>query len=440
MATALETVQETAEVRPQASPQIAPAASGNGQPVWLEPDVDFIRRLSQHGAGTFKKCMQCGTCSATCALSPDLQPFPRKEMAWAAWGLRDRLLKDPDVWLCHQCNDCSTRCPCGARPGDLLAAVRQESIRHYAVPRFLGRWVNHPKYIPPLLAIPAVLLGLALLVKEPVEKALGISTQPGEKIVYSYSSVFPHWVLNSFFLFFGLLVFLAALAGVVRFWRAMQTAPPWDGMPKSAKPLLASILSALKGIIAHSNFSSCTQANSRFLSHVSVFFGFIALSVVTLWVITARFNPLIPSDFVYPFSFWSPWKLLANVGGAALLAGCLLMIRDRFRNRDVAVVGTYFDWALLVTLLAVVGTGFLTELLHYARLVPHRHIAYFIHLVCVFALLMYLPYSKFAHLLYRAAAMVYAEHTGRIREAQPPLPGSLRKAENSQAGIIHAQR
>ncbi len=412
------------------------AHSGNGKPVWVTPDLDFIRALRDRGADSFKKCMQCGTCSATCGISPDLGPFPRKEMAWAAWGLKDRLLTDPDVWLCHQCNDCSTRCPCGARPGDLLAAIRQESILHYAVPRFLARWVNQPKCIPLFLAIPAALLGLALLLKDPMERALGFSTPTSGKIVYSYSSIFPHWMLNSFFLFFTVLVALAVMAGVVRFWRALTTAPTWDGIPTPAKPLLTSILSALKRIIGHNNFSTCTQAHSRFLSHVSVFFGFIALSVVTLWVITAKFNPLIRSDFVYPFGFWSPWKILANVGGAALLAGCLLMIRDRLNNSDDAGVGTFFDWALLSTLLAVVGTGFLTEALHYARLVPHRHIAYFIHLVFVFALLMYLPYSKFAHVLYRTTAMVYAEQTGRTRGAlatpgastQVPEPQELQQA------------
>ena len=155
--------------------------------------------------------------------------------------MKDRLLKDPDIWLCFQCNDCSTMCPRSARPGDVLAAVRRESINHYAFPRFLSKWVNQPKYIPLLLGIPAVLLTLALLLKDPIENALGITRQAGERIVYSYSSVFPHWLLNGFFLLLSILIFLVVVVGIIRFWRAMKIGSTYDGTDVPAKGLIPSI-------------------------------------------------------------------------------------------------------------------------------------------------------------------------------------------------------
>jgi nitrate reductase gamma subunit len=82
----------------------------------------------------------------------------------------------------------------------------------------------------------------------------------------------------------------------------------------------------------------------------------------------------------------------------------------------------------------VVLTGFLSEALHYARMEPHREIVYFVHLVFVATLLMYLPYSKFAHLIYRTTAMVYAEHSGRnaaVALAGPPREDE-KKGETDQ--------
>ena len=139
----------------------------------------------------------------------------------------------------------------------------------------------------------------------------------------------------------------------------------------------------------------------------------LALGLVAVWVVTARLNPLIQSDFVYPFGFWDPWKILANLGGIAVLGGGLLMAFERLKDGEGLSVSTFSSWALLGTLLIVVTTGFASEVLHYLRLEPHRHIVYFAHLVFVFTLLIYLPYSKFAHIVYRTVAMVHAEHTGR---------------------------
>jgi len=394
------------------------------EPYLVKPDRDFLHCVLKNGGGDLKKCYQCATCSVVCELSGERNPFPRKEMIWAQWGLKDRLVADPDVWLCHQCNDCSTHCPRGARPGDVMATIRRQTIIHYAVPGFLGKWVNDPKFAPLVLLIPTVLVGLLFLSR--IENTLG------EKIIFSYYNLLPHWVLIGFFAFFSLLSVAAMTAGVVRFWQAMKAADAREETTTAAKGLGSSIVSVLRSVILHDKFTLCTTDRSRALSHLCVFYGFIALLLVTFWVMTARFNPLIRHDFVYPFSFWSPWRMLANLGGVAMAAGCLLIILDRWTKNRRDGTSTYFDWAFVGTLLAVVLTGFVCEVLHYVRLEPHRFVAYFIHLVFVFTLLMYLPYCKFAHVFYRITAMVYAEYSGRSGPAGVAVAGKQPEGEQEE--------
>ena len=132
----------------------------------VEPDVQFIKEVTQLGGQDLKKCYQCATCSVACPISPDTKPFPRKEMIAASWGLKNRLIGNGDIWLCHNCGDCTTLCPRGAKPGDVLAAVRAYAVTEYATPKFLGKIINSPAKLPLILAIPAIIfLVLGFLLK-----------------------------------------------------------------------------------------------------------------------------------------------------------------------------------------------------------------------------------------------------------------------------------
>ena len=396
-------------------------------PYLVRPDTDFLHRILDAGGEDLKKCFQCATCSVVCELSDGRKPFPRKEMIWAQWGLKDRLVADPDIWLCHQCNDCSTNCPRGARPGDVLAAIRQQNVQHYAVPRFLGRWVNQLGFLPLMLLVPAVLLILALLVRgpleaiEPLAAVLGLLDHHG-----FYADLFPHWLLIGFFSFFTGLAFLGAVIGMMRFWRAMKAADRARGQYTPKLGIVPGLIRTLTPIFSHGKFGNCVSSASRRTAHLGVFYGFLALLLVSVWAVIALYviNPLIDNDLAYPFGLLNPWKILANVGCIILIAGCVMAIRNRMGTRQDSSASTSFDWIFVWLLLAVAVTGLATEILRFVAepadgpiqhtpLQYGAYAVYFVHLVFVFDLLVCLPYSKFAHVLYRTVALVYAEHSGR---------------------------
>ena len=154
-----------------------------------------------------------------------------------------------------------------------MAAVRQEGVIHHAVPHFLAKWANEPQSVPLMLGIPTAILTLALVLRVPVESILGIS-RAGEQIVFSYSYMFPHWLLNSIFIFFSLLAFSAIVVGVRRFWRALEAGAARDGPVRPVRGLPASIATVIVSVFTHEKFALCTKASSRLFSHFAVFFGF----------------------------------------------------------------------------------------------------------------------------------------------------------------------
>src|ERR1041384_6145916 len=115
---------------------------------WVEPDLEFKREILGLGAPDLTACYQCAPGSSVSPLSTGYSPFPRREMVWFQWGLKDKLLGDPAVWVCHQCSHCNVYCPRDAKPADVMAALREYSIEPYAGPGFMAKALNAPKYRP----------------------------------------------------------------------------------------------------------------------------------------------------------------------------------------------------------------------------------------------------------------------------------------------------
>ena len=373
----------------------------------VEPDLDFVRELKEAGGDTLKKCFQCATCSVVCELAPEQRPYPRKEMIYSQWGLKDRLVNDVDVWLCHYCNDCSAHCPRGARPGDTLRAIRAISFRHFAFPNFMGKIVGEAKYWPIMVAIPVVVLLLGLL----ITGHLHIPEGPVE-----LREFFPLYLVDTIFLTFTALAIISLGFGVWNFLQGIHANSIREGYAEDKSlnmgEYVKALVSMIPTILLHNKFKLCITNRDRYQSHILVFLGFIGLFIVTNIGFLALY--IIRVDFLAPpYSFINPVKLLALASGAALLIGIVLVISNRYKEKAAESTTTYLDWCLILAILGIVVTGFLTWLSRVGNAGSFAYIIYFLHLVCVFYIIAYLPYSKLAHLVYRTVAMGYAAYINR---------------------------
>jgi quinone-modifying oxidoreductase subunit QmoC len=360
----------------------------------VKPDIKFKKQLKQVSNSSINECMQCGTCSVVCSLAPEERPFPRKEMIWAGWGMKDKLIGNTDIWLCHQCGDCSTYCPRGVKPADVFSAVREISYQHYAKPKFLGKILNDPKWLPVAILIPIVIISTILY----LAGTLVIPEGP-----VNYSKFFPHAWLNSSFTFLWFLSIGLGIVGLRNFWSDMKKQNP-DVKPKGS--FIKNLFSIRKELMLHSNFSACSAQKTRKLAHVLVFYGFIMLLLVTAFAIYAAIT------HNYPLGFTNPVKIIGNVAGAMLIVGIGIMIANRIFNKEDFGNSTYTDWLFLISLFLLTISGVIVEAARFLNWSLAYHL-YFFHLICVWFIIIYLPYTKFGHFMFRVVAMVFAASVDR---------------------------
>jgi len=411
--------------------------------VRVQPDLKFVQELQQVGGESLKKCYQCATCSVACPLSPADAPYPRKEMVWAQWGLKDRLLNDIDIWLCHNCGTCSDLCPRGAKPGDLLAALRNMAYRNLAKPTFLGTWMSSSKYLPLLVLIPALIYGFIWSVMAgklgtafPLFVAEGHELKVAAEGAIIYGGLFPgDYTIDPIFgAVFAFMVFCFA-GGIASMLKSFQSMPRTFIVGRGPEPsFLSCLIDTLKSEVAqHSRFKNCGQEEKdvqRFTGHLFVFYAFIALMIVTGIVATGHWfgawflvhvmgmeggiAGLIAWAGHTPMPLWSPVKLLANAGAVALVYGLTKLTSRRTALDAAKSTSSWYDWYLITVIWGIALTGIGAEVFRLIGQPMLGYPTYYLHLICVFMLLAYLPWSKLGHVVYRTVALAYARKIGRL--------------------------
>ena len=337
-------------------------------------------------------------------------------MLLAGWGQTETLIKEPNLWLCYQCNDCTTYCPRGARPGDVLAAVRVFAYKHFSFPSFMGKAVASPSALPLLLLVPTILLLGCMFLFAP-QTADG-SFQFLESNVVDFNLFLPHSSIDALFVFGGVMIFLFAGIGMGRFWKGLRQ-PGQD----YTLGFVSALILTIKEIISHSKFRECEASHSRAIGHQLLIYGFVGAFVTTLMVFALHFIPeylhlWFRIESLHPFiempvEFPNPVKILGGLSGMAIIIGCGLLIARYWGTEDES--SSYSDNIFLYMMFFTSLTGMLSWFIRVADMAMAAYVMYFLHLVCVFYILWYMPYSKFAHMVFRTLALVHARMIGRIQ-------------------------
>ena len=114
----------------------------------------------------------------------------------------------------------------------------------------------------------------------------------------------------------------------------------------------------------------------------------------------------------YPLPITDPFKLAGNLASLMIYSGLGIMIYERIRNRKVFGKSSYADWLLLTAIGLLTFSGTLVQLARFGNWDLAYHL-YFFHLVAVWFVIMYLPFTKLGHVFYRTTVLLYARSIGR---------------------------
>lgn len=333
-------------------------------------------------------CNGCRYCEGFCAVFPAMT----RRLTFAAADIHYM------ANLCHNCGACLHACQY-APPHDFainvpraMAQVRGQTYADYAWPAPLGRLYRRN----------GLALSLALAAALTFFFGLAAGAPAGATDFYA---VFAHNLLVGLFAPVFLFVLLALAMGVRRFWR--DIGPATTGAPLTAPATAEAAHDVLRlkyldgGHGEGCNNEDDAFTHSRRRAHHLTFYGFVlcfaATSVATVYHYVL--------DWPAPYDLPSLPKVLGAVGGVMLCIGTLQLFRLKRRRHPLHgdAAQDAMDYGFMALLFITSASGLLLWGLRGHAQMP---MALAIHLGSVMALFATLPYNKFAHGVYRSAAML----------------------------------
>jgi len=359
-----------------------------------------MKDLKKFGLNNATKCFNCGNCTATCPLSTSENLFPRKLVNYAQLGLKDKILKSPEPWLCYYCGDCSDRCPRGADPGETMMVMRRYLTSLYDWTGLSRILYTSEKLGFVALAIVSILTGLIMWFFH--------ADNPNMQHAY-LNSVWPAPAVEIADLI--LLVVLSFFL-LTNTWRCFSFIMSDF---KGKIPLKLYIMQAREFIVnflTQKKFGDCTD-RMQWIVHLLIMTGYSSIFMLVviflaggIEVIGLAWEPLrFQRDVIYPF--YHPWRLLGYYATFAILYGTTYAFIGRIKKKKAQYKNSHpTDWTFLVLLQLSALTGIFV---HFGRLLDWpmtTYILYAVHLmIAVPMLVLEVPFTKWAHLMFRPVAL-----------------------------------
>ncbi|HRY33690.1 MAG TPA: 4Fe-4S dicluster domain-containing protein [Bacteroidales bacterium] len=359
-------------------------------------NLGYIDELNKYGAEDVQLCYQCGDCSTVCVHSDDIFNFPRKSMRRLQMGLERKIETTLEPWLCYYCGQCSDQCPREADPGETMMSLRRWLIARYDFTGIASRFFrSSATEVIAILAV-ALITGLFLFI---YGKAGGsISIYDGE------GAFLPSSFIHFFDLAIGSVLAVFLLINAYRMWHLTMN----KGVSVRISPwlYLKHIFTFPLHFFTQKRYAQCESKNRNFIfmpwiTHLGLMLGYVTMLVlVMVFIEELQHGPEI---------IWQV-HLFAYAASLGLIIGTIYFIRSRLRKTAYVQFKKSHstDWVFVILLFLIVITGIGQHILHRTGYYEAANITYILHLMCVVPWLLRMPFSKWAHLLYRPLAMYFA--------------------------------
>ena len=367
-------------------------------------DRDLYPELQRYGANDISACFNCGVCSAICPLSEDGASFPRRMSRYAQLGMRDKLLSSPELWSCYGCSECTNSCPTQADPASFMAAARRYAVASYDRTH-LAQFLATSKLFS--FVFVTALVGLLAAFMYSVHKPVDGST-------LAFFDFVPSGAIHNMGIVAMAVMGVAALIGLFEMVRRVFRGPA----PSKAKVTVRKAADAAWNTVAVESLAQtqfrkdCVDDatpqpwySQRWFIHFATMWGFLGLLGATMLDYGLELLGVKATGTAVPI--WYPVRLLGTLAGAALIYGTTVLIVRRLRKSDRSSVhSTTSDWTFLLMLWVAGITGFVLELALYLPSAPAwGYPMFLVHVGVAMALVLLVPFGKFAHVMYRPVAL-----------------------------------